>query len=527
MKHATLISLFALLLGLFVSCSNKDELIPVAIEGKWGYINNKGEYVITPRFYSAEYFHEDLACVKTVDGNVGYIDARANFVVKPEYKDGSNFREGFAVVVKNGEHPVCINSQGKVVFTLNTARKLFTFNQGLAAFQDSSKKYGYVNTQGKVVIAPKYDDALAFSEDLAPVKVGGKWGYIDKTGKMIISVQFASAKTFSEGLAAVSDGYNWGYIGSNGLFVITPQFEDAGTFSNKRAIVTLSAKKGFINNDGKFEINPIYDGLSDFHNGLALMQLRGTYGFLDAKGNMAINAQFAEATDFIGDVAVVKTFNQYGNNSYAIANESGTLITFPKLDKVKHGVDKNYVEDNFYDATEIVEKFTKRISGNSVDGFSVGSTLQSVANSVIYGNYVNAVDTSCAVALNNQKITDDAVITKTAFYFPNSIYSLDSVSKTTLVYDFAQPLMMYEYTIELRNEASNKGSIIAKSLSQGIASKVSAPKVVPGGDMYYALQSNKKLSYVIFYTDEQIHLFVSCTKKNIESLINKRQNGEE
>src|SRR5574344_201367 len=85
MKHATLISLFALLLGLFVSCSNKDELIPVAIEGKWGYINNKGEYVITPRFYSAEYFHEDLACVKTVDGNVGYIDARANFVVKPEY----------------------------------------------------------------------------------------------------------------------------------------------------------------------------------------------------------------------------------------------------------------------------------------------------------------------------------------------------------------------------------------------------------------------------------------------------------
>lgn len=527
MKHATLISLFALLMGLFVSCSNNDELIPVALEGKWGYINNKGEYVITPRFYSAEYFHEKLACVKTLDGNVGYIDANANFVVKPEYKGGSKFSEGFAMVVKNGGHPACIDNQGKVVFTLNTARKLFTFQQGLAAFQDSSKKYGYVNTQGKVVIEPKYDDALAFSEDLAPVKVDGKWGYIDKKGKMVISVQFASAKTFNEGLAAVSDGYNWGYIGSNGLFVIDPQFENAGTFSEGRAIVTLSAKKGFINNNGKFEVNPIYDGLSDFQNELALMQLRGNYGFIDAKGALAINAQFAEATDFIGNVSVVRTFNQYGNYSYAVVDESGSLIAFPKLDKVNHCVSgKNHVEDNSYNATEIVEKFVKRISGNSVDGFSIKSTLQSVANSVIYGNYAGAVDTSCAVAQNTQKITTDAVIAKTAFYFANSIYSLDSINKTTLVYKFDQPLTMSKYTIELRNEASNKGSVIAKALSEGIASKISAQSV-PGGDMYYALQSNKKLSYVIFYTDEQIQLYVSYTKKNIESLINKRQNGEE
>lgn len=527
MKHVRLIYLFALVLTLFVSCSNNVvELIPVALEGKWGYINSRGEYAITPRFYSAKYFHEGLACVTTIEGNVGYIDEKANFVVKPEYKDGSNFSEGLAVVVKHGGHPTCINDRGIVVFTLSYARKLFSFHEDLAVFQDSSKKYGYVNPHGQVVIAPIYEDALSFSEDLAPVKIGGKWGYIDKTGKIVISVQFTSAKMFSEGLAAVSDGYSWGYISSNGLFEIAPQFEDAESFLDKTAVVTLSGKKGVINKDGKFEINPIYDALSDFYNGYALMQLRENYGYVDAKGAMAINAQFAQATDFLGDIAVVKTFSQYGNNSFALVDESGSLIAFPKLDRVRNYVDKkDYVEDNFYDATEIVQKFTKRMSSNSVDGFSGKSTLQSVVNSVIYGDYVNAIDTVSAVALNIQKITHDAVITKTEFYFANSMYSPDTLDKTTLVYDFTEPLTMYGYTIELRNEACNKGSVVARALSEAMANKISAQSVF-GGNMCYVLQRNKRMSYVIFYTDEKIQLFVSHTKDTIESLINKHQDEE-
>jgi len=53
------------------------------------------------------------------------------------------------------------------------------------------------------VIAPQYEDAHSFSEDLAAVKKGGKWGYIDTDNKVVIPFQYDQAYDFSEGLAIV------------------------------------------------------------------------------------------------------------------------------------------------------------------------------------------------------------------------------------------------------------------------------------------------------------------------------------
>lgn len=52
-------------------------------------------------------------------------------------------------------------------------------------------------------IAPQYDDAASFSEGLAAVKKNGQWGYIDTDGKVVIPFQYDIAAPFSEGLALV------------------------------------------------------------------------------------------------------------------------------------------------------------------------------------------------------------------------------------------------------------------------------------------------------------------------------------
>jgi len=53
-------------------------------------------------------------------------------------------------------------------------------------------KYGYIDNTGTLVVVPQFDDAFAFCQGLARVRVGGKgpfgegkWGYIDKTGKFV------------------------------------------------------------------------------------------------------------------------------------------------------------------------------------------------------------------------------------------------------------------------------------------------------------------------------------------------------
>ncbi|MEI8226491.1 MAG: WG repeat-containing protein, partial [Bacteroidota bacterium] len=85
-----------------------------------------------------------------------------------------------------------------------------------------SGKYGYMDKNGTVVISAQFDGAGFFSEDYAPVNIGGKknkynridggkWGFIDKTGKYIINPQYDDVHRFNDGIAAVSLGGKWGF----------------------------------------------------------------------------------------------------------------------------------------------------------------------------------------------------------------------------------------------------------------------------------------------------------------------------
>ncbi len=61
----------------------------------------------------------------------------------------------------------------------------------------------YIPGMEFVVVPPQFEQADAFSDGLARVKIGEKWGYIDKTGKQVIQPQLDEADSFSEGLALV------------------------------------------------------------------------------------------------------------------------------------------------------------------------------------------------------------------------------------------------------------------------------------------------------------------------------------
>ena len=50
---------------------------------------------------------------------------------------------------------------------------------------------------------PQFDRIGAFSEGLAVVKLKKKFGYIDTSGRLVVPLQFAGAAPFAEGLALV------------------------------------------------------------------------------------------------------------------------------------------------------------------------------------------------------------------------------------------------------------------------------------------------------------------------------------
>lgn len=78
-----------------------------------------------------------------------------------------------------------------------------------------------------------------------------KLGYVDNQGRVLIAPQFDQAGSFYEGIAAVGIDINgklqYGFINLAGRFVIDPEFDRAGQFSDGVAGVTLSGKSGYSN----------------------------------------------------------------------------------------------------------------------------------------------------------------------------------------------------------------------------------------------------------------------------------------
>jgi len=149
--------------------------------------------------FSQEY----LAPVQNKDNLWGYINEKGELKIPYKYFYAENFSEGLAFVFENSSeysqlHSHYINTKGEIVIDLKDMKELqkfdmwgtymfdkqkFDFNEDLAPFEDSQKKWGFIDKTGKIVIPCQYDEVGKFSEDLAYAIIHGRMtGYIGKDG---------------------------------------------------------------------------------------------------------------------------------------------------------------------------------------------------------------------------------------------------------------------------------------------------------------------------------------------------------
>ena len=97
-------------------------------------------------------------------------------------------------------------------------------------FSASINKYGYKNSEGKEVVAPKYDLAYGFTEGMAAVRLDGKYGYINEAGKEVVSPKYDFTWKFIGGYAAVKLDGKTGFIDLTGKEVVAPIYEEANNY---------------------------------------------------------------------------------------------------------------------------------------------------------------------------------------------------------------------------------------------------------------------------------------------------------
>jgi hypothetical protein len=294
----------------------KDGWAAVRKDGKWGYIDTQGAWVIPPRFSWAGYFTEDGLAVAAIDRNgwdlFGFINKSGEWFIKPQFRSLGNFKDGLAVA----DDPEYVGS-------------------------------GYINKTGEWVIQPTYGHAGKFDHGLARVqsRYSNVWKLIDEKGNIVASFDSigefneygtaywrngsgedvdeglidAKGKIIAKGLAGMDiEGYkeqgliriqNWksgqfGLMDMKGKILLKPEFRSIGYFGEDNlADVAKSVrgendtwhfKWGVINTKGEFIVKPIADEPVRFYgNGLGVIIQDGKWGVVNIQGQVIVKPHFS------------------------------------------------------------------------------------------------------------------------------------------------------------------------------------------------------------------------------------------
>jgi hypothetical protein len=148
--------------------------------------------------------------------STGFINKKGDVIIPPEYAASYPFSEGRVFVRKN-RTLLMMDKLGKVIAQYDSTYTSSTIlTNGLALIGFYGRETVFVDKSGKVVLKfpiDRFDEIMAFSEELAWVKKGKKWGCINKKGEIVIPFEFDdTCKYFSEGLAWVKLNGKWGII---------------------------------------------------------------------------------------------------------------------------------------------------------------------------------------------------------------------------------------------------------------------------------------------------------------------------
>jgi hypothetical protein len=312
----------------FSSAGNfQNGLAPVSAKKGNGYVNQKGEVHYSKYSKCFEYY-QGLAKVK-VRGKFGFIDEKGKWVVHPHYKSISDFNSYGMAVVKKGRKYGVIDRKGRHV-THAFYQKIGEFSEGYAPVRQKNK-YGFIDSMGKVVIKPQYLNAGKFSEGMAAVSVQGRWGFINPSNKMIISPKYRKAGEFVEDMAQVKNDKSWGFINKTGSEIIPLKYGYVSDFKDGIAIAGSSASYAdrFITKEGKVLFDSTYLQVLQFENSIARVKKYGKWGLINKDGSNIIDYKYDGIQSFIGQKSVVMVRGVSG-----IADLEGKIIAEPEYQRI-------------------------------------------------------------------------------------------------------------------------------------------------------------------------------------------------
>ena len=184
-------------------------------------------------------------------GKFGYVDENGEKVISYSYKEAYPFEEGMAKVRKGDKYGF-INPKGKAIGKIKyTVILPFTGSYCRVAVGGSYKdgvlkgeKWGFMNKRGEEILPPEYDEIGEFEDGVAFIRKGNKYGLINDDIDVLLEPKQAAVGTLDR------FGYCW--------------FAASGKV-NKKTGKLEKGKYGLINKAGDVLVEPKYAFIGYFY----------------------------------------------------------------------------------------------------------------------------------------------------------------------------------------------------------------------------------------------------------------------
>ena len=308
------------------------------VGGKYGFINDDGQFVIAPIYDEVRGFFNGVAIVQK-DNFYGFIDTEGAFIQPIEYEIPYLKEEPELLLVRRDGLYGYMNYAGKLIIDCRY-ESIGSFGKYMHAKRNG--KWGWINEQDETVIAFEYDFIENYEADKNEFryKKENEFGWINfqfqsKTANSLI--EWADELESIDSTAKnIRVGSHYGLIYNAGDFIIPIEFETPIVFDTlKRAVVKKNGFWGAINFNGNTIVPFEYEEQFQFgDNGFACVKKNNSYGVIDDNGQIIVPIIHEEFiyTDY--QYWVLRDGNKYG-----IADNRGQLMIPIEYDRIYPFID--------------------------------------------------------------------------------------------------------------------------------------------------------------------------------------------
>lgn len=179
-----------------------ENLIALKYEGKYNYYSLHGDLQEEFGSYDAASCFQSGKAVVKEGTEWKLLDATGTVLSTTSFEDivlsneGKYINYGVILAEEDGKYHLYDENFSQIGdFECDAVDRVT--EDGIIAFEKKGK-WGFVDTQGEILLKPTYDEAKSFSNGLAAVKENGNWGFVDTDFECVIVCQYADAYYFNE-----------------------------------------------------------------------------------------------------------------------------------------------------------------------------------------------------------------------------------------------------------------------------------------------------------------------------------------